>query len=197
MRRLANDFAGAASASFGVCKPKTGLADERASTMHEGLKHGLSQSRVTERSFKGDSKTRTFPMWLSTYVENACRTANGTAQPAWSFRTFRKPLGPWSSSRRRASRFLAGTSARCLSITVAASSAARAARVGLRAVWRGPELDKASSIRARMAWGRVRPRPSPVIQESSDAKSSGCIRTPISVPLPVGGGPLRFFVITI
>ena len=63
MRRLANDCAGAASASFGVCKPKTGLADERASTMHEGLKHGLSQSRVTERSFKGDSKTRTFPMW--------------------------------------------------------------------------------------------------------------------------------------
>jgi len=29
------------------------------------------------------------------------------------------------------------------------------------------------------------------------AKSSGCIRTPISVPLPVAGGPLRFSVITV
>src|SRR5215475_5965680 len=106
-------------------------------------------------------RTRTFHDVVSTYVENACRTANGTAQPAWSFRTFRKPLGPWSSSRRRASRFSVGASARCVSITVAASSAARAARVGLRAVWRGTELDKAISIRARMAWGgRVRPRPS-------------------------------------
>jgi len=142
-------------------------------------------------------KTRTFHDVVSTYVENACRTANGTAQPAWSFRSFRKPLGPWSSSRRRAWRFSAGASARCLSITLAASSAARAARVGLRTVGRGAELDKAISTRARMAWGRVRPRPSLVIQESSDAKSSGCIRTPISVPLPVGGGPLRFFVITV
>jgi hypothetical protein len=26
---------------------------------------------------------------------------------------------------------------------------------------------------------------------------SSCIRTPISVPLPVGGGPLRFLVITV
>src|SRR5215831_16162902 len=90
-------------------------------------------------------RTRTFHDVVSTYVENACRTANGTAQPAWSFRIFRKPLGPWSSSRRRASHFSAGASARCLSITLAASSAARAARVGLRTVGRGAELDKAIS----------------------------------------------------
>jgi hypothetical protein len=48
-----------------------------------------------------------------------------------------------------------------------------------------------------MARGRVRPRPSLAIHESSTAKSSGCIRTPISVPLPVGDGPLRFFVIKV
>src|SRR5262245_33864102 len=43
-----------------------------------------------------------------------------------------------------------------------------------------------------MACGRVRPRPSLATHESSLAKSSGCIRTPISVPLAGWGRPPLF-----
>jgi len=34
-------------------------------------------------------------------------------------------------------------------------------------------------------------------QASIGVRRSGCRRTPTSVPLPVGGGPRRFFVITV
>jgi hypothetical protein len=46
-----------------------------------------------------------------------------------------------------------------------------------------------------MASGRV--QGSFEIQASRADKSSGCRRTPISVPFPVAGGPLFFCVITV
>jgi hypothetical protein len=53
------------------------------------------------------------------------------------------------------------------------------------------------SIMARIASGRVSGALCLAIQASRALRWEGCRRTPIKVPLPVGGGPLRFFVITV
>jgi hypothetical protein len=53
------------------------------------------------------------------------------------------------------------------------------------------------SIMARIASGRVSGALCLAIQASRALRCEGCRRTPIKVPLPVGGGPLRFFVITV
>lgn len=49
------------------------------------------------------------------------------------------------------------------------------------------------SINWRIASGRVVSFSCVLIQVSSFARTSGCSRTRIGIPLPVGGGPLFFF----
>ena len=85
------------------------------------------------------------------------------------------------------------------SIVCEAISDARAAclrALGFSLGWFDTMTSTASSM-ARIASGRVIGAVCLAIHASTAESRSGCKRTPTRVPLPVGAGPRRFFVITV